>query len=241
LQQMTAIINGVRLFFVAWMDRKPVHLLSTIPSSISYCFRQIKQGATWVRTRVILPAIIKVYNAFMGGTDGFDWRVALFRPKIITKSWVPKVFIHLVGSAVVNAYLIFKWHHGITLGNENYRGKKYPHREFIENLMISLAEDHLHAKRPQGAVEREIGRNSRSKQECNADPYRTTGLHWPTQTLLEANDREKDDNKLKRSNCMMCHRKVGTRCKQCGVYLCLDAKAGSLNCWEQFHTAPDIR
>ena len=90
---MASTFHRITFYFTAWMDKKPVHLLSTISSAISTCLRQVKQGAEaaagWTR---IHPAIIKIYNKFMGGTDGFDWRIASFRPKITTKSWVPKGF-----------------------------------------------------------------------------------------------------------------------------------------------------
>ena len=100
LQQMSRFYNGIKLYFVAWMDKKPVHLLSTIGTSVTTCVRQIKNGrragAGWTRQDVIQPSIIQVYNKFMGGTDNFDWQISSFRPKIKTTSWVPKVIIHIL-------------------------------------------------------------------------------------------------------------------------------------------------
>ena len=52
--------------------------------------------------------------------------------------------------------------------------------------------------------------------------------------------REASASKFRRSNCIMCRRKISYRCEQCGVYLCLDAPNDRENCWKQFHTQPDI-
>jgi hypothetical protein len=175
----------------------------------------------------------------MGGTDGFDWRIASFRPKIITKSWVPKVFCHLLNAAMVNSYLIYKWHYG-KLGVLNE--KRFALSEFVEMLMAELAEEYLLAATPVAAAS--LGSNRRTKASWDSDPFRRTGLHLPKQTLLsslaDGEIRYKNENKFKRSNCIMCQRRVATQCEQCGIFLCLDAPANHDNCWKQFHTQKNI-
>ena len=44
----------------------------------------------------------------MGGTDGIDQRMSYYRPKVKTVSWIPKIFIHCLNSAVVNAFIVYR-------------------------------------------------------------------------------------------------------------------------------------
>eukprot|EP01041_Mallomonas_annulata_P012274 gene12274-25801_t len=80
--------NDIDAYFVAWQDNKPVHILSTIRSTL-----------------------MKVYNRSMGGTDSFDQRLSYYRPHIKTKSWIPRVFTYFLNASVVNAYIINKPYH----------------------------------------------------------------------------------------------------------------------------------
>ncbi len=238
LQQMTSTFQQFTFYFTAWMDKKPVHMLSTIPSAISSCIRQVKQGANalWTRMQFPIPAIIKIYNKFMGGTDGFDWRIASFRPKITTKSWVPKVLIHLLNASMVNSYLLYKWHYG-KLGTVDE--KRFPLSEYVELIIAELAEEFINSKIQTTAAS--LGSNTRTKRSWNLDAFRTSGQHFPVQTLiLNSENREKSDNKYRRSDCIMCHRRVPTSCEQCGIFLCLDAPVDYENCWKQFHTKKNI-
>ena len=241
LKQMVSTWNGMACYFTAWMDKKPVHLLSTIMSKASTCFHQVKQGAeaaaTWSRVQFLIPSIIKVYNKFMGGTDGFDWRIAAFRPKIITKSWVPKVLCHLLNAAMVNSYLIYKWHYG-KLGELNE--ERFHLSEYVKIIMNELADEYIQSKvLITGLIVQET--NTRSKASWNKDRFRRVGAHFPVQNMISSeSSREASDNKYRRRKCIMCHRKVSYQCEQCGVFLCLDAPTGKANCWKQFHTEKDI-
>jgi hypothetical protein len=238
-KQMASVLDQFTIYFTAWMDKKPVHMLSTIPSAISSCLRQVKVGAaaTWTRMQFAIPAVIKIYNKFMGGTDGFDWRIASFRPKIITKSWVPKVLCHMVNAAMVNSYLIYKWHFG-KLGDIDEN--RFPLSQYVEMLMHELAEEFIVTSTP-SAPASNMGSNYRKKTSWNRDKFRTEGKHWPKQVLLPSSEgRDASENKFKRSDCMMCRKRVSTQCEQCGIFLCLDAPADYDNCWKQFHSAKNI-
>jgi hypothetical protein len=239
MSQMSSIYQGITLYFTAWMDKKPVHLLSTIYSNISTCMRRVKDDVTdaWTRVQFNLPAIIKIYNKFMGGTDGFDWRISCFRPKIITRSWVTKVFCHLLNASMVNAYLIYKWHHG-KLGSID--AARFPLSEFVEMIMHELSNEYL-SSLVLSTPNRFEG-NWRTKSSWNREPFRRAiGMHWPRQNMVPINGDEANDiSKYFRSRCIMCRRKVSTTCEQCEVFLCLDAPKDFENCWKQFHTKIDI-
>jgi hypothetical protein len=240
MKQMSATIRNIPLFVTAWMDRKPVHILSTICSGVANCTRQVKTqvGATdtWTRQTFPIPGVIKVYNKYMGGTDGFDWRIALNRPKIVTKSWIPKVLCHFVNASMVNSYLIYKWHFGKPeLGILN--PQRFPLSEFVELIMVELAEEFRQSKVLTAGA---MSRDNRTKSSWNKDRSRLVGAHFPIMELKDDEDRDSADNKFSRRRCMMCQRKVSNLCEQCGVALCLDAPSNGTNCWKQFHTERDI-
>ena len=102
---------------------------------VTDCIRRVKQAVNaavnWIRqdSEFIQPSstsIVTVCSKFMGGNDGFGWRIASFRPKIVTKScqWIPKVLIRLLYSN--SSYLIYKWRQGKTLNDATYQGRAFP-------------------------------------------------------------------------------------------------------------------
>lgn len=136
---------------------------------------------------------------------------------------------------MVNSYLIYKWYHG-KLGTVDE--KRFALSEYVELLMAELAEEYVESSIQVTAAS--LGSNARTKASWNRDQYRRVGAHWPTQGLVAGENRDKSDSKFKRSDCIMCHKRISTQCEQCGIFLCLDAPANSENCWKQFHTAKNI-
>ena len=69
---MTATVNGNESFFTAWMDKKPVHVLSAYDTMVTQVprVRRDNQGH-YERVRIKRPDIIGHYNKGMGGTDLF--------------------------------------------------------------------------------------------------------------------------------------------------------------------------
>ena len=66
-----------RLTACTWKDNKFVHLLTTMPatSECSTVTRAVKDKGKWVQKEVQRPAIVELYNKFMGGVDLADQRV----------------------------------------------------------------------------------------------------------------------------------------------------------------------
>ena len=61
------------VWFVSWMDNKPVHLLSTFKIFLDTCSRIFKQAKKYAgHVTLYIPSVIKCYNKIMGGTDNFD-------------------------------------------------------------------------------------------------------------------------------------------------------------------------
>ena len=51
-----------------WTDKKPVHLISTVPvgNAMDTAKRRVKQNGTWEEKEFQCPAPIKMYNEFVG-------------------------------------------------------------------------------------------------------------------------------------------------------------------------------
>lgn len=126
-----------KAYFTAWMDKKPVHILSTFGGGVGNCIRKVqdKTNQTWSKVTYSQPSLIKTYNAGMGGTDGFDQWLAMFRAKIKTTTWLPKVFLHILNITFVNSYIIYK--------DVESLGKKFTLSKYIQNLMHELANDYF--------------------------------------------------------------------------------------------------
>ena len=117
--------------------------------------------------------------------------------------------------------------------------KRFPLSEYVELIIAELAEEFINSNIQTTAAS--LGLNTRTKRSWNLDAFRTSGQHFPVQTLiLNSENRDKSDNKYRRSDCIMCHRRVPTSCEQCGIFLCLDAPVDYENCWKQFHTKTNI-
>jgi len=102
--------DGIKLFFCALMDNKPVHLLSTVRSTLYSVSRTVYNKVTgaWRTQNFQFPSIIKWYNKGMGGTDLFDQFLSYYRPKVKTVAWPVRIFTHFISAAVANAFIIYK-------------------------------------------------------------------------------------------------------------------------------------
>ena len=91
-----------------WKDNKVVTLLSTDlgvepASSVSrYC------SDTKRKDEVCCPAVIKRYNANMGGIDKSDMLVHLYHTPMKSKRWYMRMFPYVIDISLTNAWLIYK-------------------------------------------------------------------------------------------------------------------------------------
>jgi hypothetical protein len=63
----------------------------------------------------------------MGGTDLFDYRLALYRVPLVAKKWACRIFDHFFMSVVLNAFILMKSARKLPDG--------YIYRTFVVNLM----------------------------------------------------------------------------------------------------------
>ncbi|XP_034018956.1 piggyBac transposable element-derived protein 3-like [Thalassophryne amazonica] len=93
---------------VRWKDKKTVTLLSTdmgvVPMSsvIRYC------SETKMKEPVSCPAVIKSYNANMGGIDKSDMLVHLYRIPMKSKRWYLRLFAYVLDISLTNAWVVYR-------------------------------------------------------------------------------------------------------------------------------------
>nr|XP_020502569.1 piggyBac transposable element-derived protein 3-like [Labrus bergylta] len=86
---------------VRWKDNKAVTLLSTdmgvepMSSVIRYC------SETKKKEPVSCPAVIRSYNANMGGIDKSDMLVHLYRTPMKSKRWYLRLFAYVIDVSIL--------------------------------------------------------------------------------------------------------------------------------------------
>ena len=89
---------------IAWMDRKRVNLLSTIHKDPDMKDVQCKKPGEWTKK----PQIVLDYNLGKTGVDVSDQMTAYYQTRRKCVKWYQTLFWHLVDTAVVNAFLVWK-------------------------------------------------------------------------------------------------------------------------------------
>ena len=109
------------LICCTWKDKKPVHLLSTIPEGleIGQVERRLRSEGQWQSKNFTQPKLIKLYNSNMGGVDLGDQRIALCSRLMKGNIWYYKIFFHMLEVAVLNAHIMYQGagHRGVSLGD----------------------------------------------------------------------------------------------------------------------------
>lgn len=70
----TTKLNEKPVYYISWMDKKPVNLLSTFPTDYDKVLRNSKNRVTerYEKIEIVRPTSIGQYNHGMGGTDLCD-------------------------------------------------------------------------------------------------------------------------------------------------------------------------
>ncbi|XP_046989201.1 piggyBac transposable element-derived protein 3-like [Schistocerca americana] len=64
-----------------------------------------------VRKQLQQPAVLKSYNAYMGGIDHHDWLAGKYATVIRGRKWDWVLFTHILEMALVNAWLFYRLAH----------------------------------------------------------------------------------------------------------------------------------
>ncbi|ROT63952.1 putative piggyBac transposable element-derived protein 4-like [Penaeus vannamei] len=95
--------SATGMLAMSWMDRKPVHMLSTIHGPDMVDLPPNRRGI--VRTK---PQAVVDYNVGKKGVDLADQLAASYSTTRRTNKWYQNVFYHLLDMAAVNAFVVHR-------------------------------------------------------------------------------------------------------------------------------------
>lgn len=103
-----------------WMDNKAVHFISNMhdPSLQENTTRKNKDGTT---ITVECNQVNKDYNKHMGYVDKADMLKSLYGLDRKSKKWWHRIAFHFLDATVVNAFVIFKCIHEITVPLKKFK------------------------------------------------------------------------------------------------------------------------
>ena len=134
-----------------------------------------------------------------------------------------KILVHILNAMVVNSYIMYK---AATKPNG-----RYSLVDFILPLCNSLRSRHMISREQNGvSLEQPL---CRFRSDWEKDTSRLFGQHFPRKDF---SGNTKKGRNYKQCACMLCGVKGITKCKQCCIYLCIEAKPDRPTCWENFHT-----
>ena len=123
------------LSFCAWMDTKPVLVLSNFhyPAEVGQVNRRSGQQQ---QQRVQVPKMLADYQENMKGVDLMDQMVGYYMPDHRSRKWWRRIFHYLLVVAAHNAYIIAKD------SNPEVAKREWPNlQDFVEDLAEGLIGD----------------------------------------------------------------------------------------------------
>jgi hypothetical protein len=136
IHSVTARKGEAALMAIRWKDKKDVFVLST-EATAELHETPIQRG----RKTQMKPAVIPLYNKYMGGVDLNDYLESRYSPCRATRKLWRKLAMYLLSTAVTNAYIIHKMVK-VQQGKRVTSVRKSSHfafREKLGNLMLSLS------------------------------------------------------------------------------------------------------
>ena len=213
------LLGTHELWFTAWVDNKPVHMLSTIPLHKSHVDRVHKdaRGNYTGKAPVEIPTVVMTYNTAMGGTDLMDQMISYYKTKIRTRRWQTRIYFHFLNAMVVNAHILFKSHFQLEREDDNFT---------LLSFMTALIGEWA---TPQIPVQESAGGRFGKGQ---TRVFRT-GVHTP---MCLSRDRDADgyERDIRRA-CKSCSKKVASKCQECDVFVCFGDGINT-SCCEKFHS-----
>nr|XP_053647228.1 piggyBac transposable element-derived protein 2-like isoform X4 [Cherax quadricarinatus] len=95
------------ILVVRWKDNKVVTLVTNDQGVNPVCVVERYNKGTKTKTQVHCPAVIKNYNAHMGGINKSNMLVHLHKTPMKSKRWYMQLFAYVLDLAVVNAWLLY--------------------------------------------------------------------------------------------------------------------------------------
>ena len=136
---------------LVWMDKKYrtadkqvifiTNCIPAIPTSPSQQFHQKNirdANKQYTRQHIPSPPILKAYNYRMGGVDKHDRLVGHHSIPLTSKRGYIKIFLHILDSACVNAYILYKCSKQTKQQWNSAANRKHTLAWFKESVILSL-------------------------------------------------------------------------------------------------------
>ena len=202
------------IYFTAWQDNKPVHLLSTWPPLRERVRRNdIDPQGRHVSLQIDRPSVIGVYNKAMGGTDKHDQLHQYYKTPLKTKKWPTRIITHLLISSVVNACIIYK-----DCTRDGYRVTLHDFTCMLTRQLLGIVN-----------LPREITTAVRARPPNQFEVLGDrTLLHTPCTEV-------KENGHTRKGYCRACgNTSCLIKCSHCDTYMCVKGPAGK-TCWHKIH------
>ncbi|XP_043213160.1 piggyBac transposable element-derived protein 3-like [Amphibalanus amphitrite] len=224
-----AVRSDDAVAFTAWQDRKMILLGSTEhgiePSDT--CKRYQKTSRSYID--VTRPAVVKAYNANMGGVDLNDRMIAHYRSGARTRKWTVKTILHFFDLSAVNAWLLYQQdaeEAGIK-GAEMMKFLQFKYALAMQLLKGISSDGSSHSSSGSSDVEEPDGPDPKKRRRATVpmpSPARLrSGKHLP-----KCHPRKE----FQRCRKPGCHQQTGMECRRCKIFLCCRPDR---DCFHQFH------
>ena len=215
--EMVASTAEEGMMALKWMDKRPVHMLSTIHDDSVVTKQRRTRLAPDGREEIRKPHAVEGYNRHMGGVDKSDQLLSYYGFGHRTVKWWRRAWFHLIDMAVVNSYILYK--------ESSQSARKLTHEKYrillASELLVEAGEaPHVH---PGGRASHPLPSSSR-----------LTERHFPGKTAAGVG------GKPSQLDCVVCSHKKGRgrrtttfTCKDCNLPMCI------VPCFELYHTKVD--
>ena len=217
-----ALVDGVDVYAIRWMDNRYVHLLSTFCTSLPVAELNRFDRKRRQYIKVTAPAAILAYNNHMGHVDEVNSYIARYRMTTQTRARY-YIFLHFVNMIATNFWAVYR--RDCELDNVPVKDRLSLFA-FKSQLASSLMRVNVSSRGVgrRSTVDQQIAAKRKRggrRTPTPAPDIRTDNVgHWPV-----ASERGP------RCKLPTCEARPVTKCEKCDVFLCITAK----NCLKQFH------
>ena len=109
IEVKAALVDGVDVYAIRWMDNRYVHLLSTFSASlpVAELDRFDRKRRQYIKVRA--PAATLAYNNHMGHVDEVNSYIARYRMTTQTRArYYIKIFLHFVNMIATNCWAVYR-------------------------------------------------------------------------------------------------------------------------------------
>lgn len=221
---------------VRWMDNRCVQLSSTYVAVDPITTVQRFDRKQKKKVAVQCPAIVRHYNAHMGGVDKFDMLMALYRVGHKSKKWYRPIFLWCLHLSVVNGWIHYKRDCDVLQERPQLDLLSFATR--VSQALILKDKSILQAQtRKRGRPRAESGEGNQSFTSDMEEPRLSKSARQITPQLSILRDGYGHYPEMltanKRMRCKFCARLTQTRCLKCKVFLCIRPER---NCFLSMHT-----